>query len=159
MAIELGWDEKQKKTEYQQASDFLLTMGLSIKDRLAFPGSLSGPDSVLTKDEARFFKRTYFTPAEIEKYRALYKQLDLGHKFKRGSIEDALKKLEAKISQEEIHRVLEELEYYQGSMDFALFLEILADVKDNRSYSKFARVVADYEDRKQYPTERSGGGV
>ncbi|KAI8912679.1 FAD dependent oxidoreductase-domain-containing protein [Gorgonomyces haynaldii] len=162
MAVELGWDKARKEKEIEDAKKYLLTMGLSIKETLEFPGAVSGTESVLTEDEARFFKRSHFLPAEIEKYRSVFNQLDSDRDgaISKKDFAKALYTLGVKMKDSEILQAIQEVDQNNsGSIEFAEFLEVLAAVKDIRSRSKFARVVADYQDRVQFPTDRSGGGV
>jgi glycerol-3-phosphate dehydrogenase len=162
MAGEHGWDRSRREKEYKDAADFLLTMGLSIKDRIAFPGVVSGPDSVLTQDEARFFKRTYFAPEEMGMYKLVFAKLDADRdgSISKADLTLALKEIGVKMTPTEVAQAVAEVDLNRsGSVEFTEFLEVLAAVKDIRSRSKFARIVAEYQDREKVDTDRSGGGV
>ncbi|KAI8896025.1 FAD dependent oxidoreductase-domain-containing protein [Globomyces pollinis-pini] len=162
MATELNWTKERKAKEYEEGHKYLLTMGLSIKERVTFPADGSKAASDINEDQARFFARTHFLPAEIAKYREIFNSLDYD---KDGSISQkdfgrALYTLGVKMNQKELVDVITEVDLNKsGSVEFNEFLEVLAAVKDIRSRSKFARIVAEYQDRTQFPTDRSGGGI
>lgn len=156
MAGELGWDSGRQAKEMKDASDFLLTMGLSIKERLLFPPR----EEVSTTGETRFLKRTFFTSAEIGDYKMIFTSLNLQNKpdTPAAQLQKAFGRLGTMMSDEEIESIKKHM-LEAGSVDFPQFLEILANVKDMRAQDKFARKVAGYKEREQFPTERSGGGV
>jgi glycerol-3-phosphate dehydrogenase len=162
MASELGWSQERKKNEYAEAHAFLLSMGLSIKEKVLYPIDKTHPVEEKEEDHARFFARTHFLPSEIKTYKEIFSSLDYD---KDGSISQkdfqrALKSLGLKMSSKELTDIFSEVDLNRtGSVEFGEFLEVLAAVKDIRSRSKFARIVAEYEDRRQVPTDRSGGGV
>lgn len=159
MASELNWDSARKKKEYEDAHLFLLSMGLSIKERVQFPA-----DGKVVEDNdddiARL--RTHFLPAEIDRCKAIFKSLDYDND---GSISQkdfgrALYSLGVKMNTKELKEVIDEVDLNNsGSVEFGEFLEVLAAVKDIRSRSKFARIVAEYQDRQPVSSDRSGGGV
>jgi glycerol-3-phosphate dehydrogenase len=162
MASELGWNAERKKKEYAEGHAFLLSMGLSIKEKVHYPVEKTHTVPEVDEDQARFFARTHFMPSEIKTYKEIFSSLDYD---KDGSISQkdfqrALKSLGVKMSTKELNEIISEVDLNQtGSVEFGEFLEVLAAVKDIRSRSKFARIVAEYEDRRQVPTDRSGGGV
>jgi glycerol-3-phosphate dehydrogenase len=159
MASELGWSQERKKQEYAEAHGFLLSMGLSIKEKVQYPVD----DSIaVEEDQTRYFARTHFLPSEINTYKEIFEALDYDNdgSISQTDFKRALKTLGLKMSAKEMENVIGEVDLNQtGSVEFGEFLKVLAAVKDIRSRSKFARIVAEYEDRRQVPTDRSGGGV
>ncbi|KAI8924282.1 FAD dependent oxidoreductase-domain-containing protein [Entophlyctis helioformis] len=163
MAQELGWDRKRKQKEIEETTQFLMSMGLTIKDKTMFPANGAKPViATLSQDQARFFARTHFLPTELAFYREVFNKLDYDRD---GTISKkdfglALDKIGHSISPEDLASVMDEVDLnHSGSIEYEEFLEVLAAVKDIRSRSKFARIVAKYEERQQFPTDRSGGGV
>ncbi|KAL5038386.1 hypothetical protein BDV3_006443 [Batrachochytrium dendrobatidis] len=163
MQAELGWDTDRRNKEIANATHFLTSMGLTIKDKNMFPADGSKPlISSLSQDQARFFARTHFLPSELAAYRQVFNTLDVD---KDGSISQsdfgtAMAKLGEHMSKEDLLAAIEEVDLnHSGSVEFEEFLEVLAAVKDIRSRSRFAKIVARVQEREQFPTDRSGGGV
>jgi glycerol-3-phosphate dehydrogenase len=161
MAIELGWDAQRKKQEYDQAQNYLLSMGLLMKDKIEYPQpSKANADS--EEEQARYLTQIHFVPGEIAKYKQIFDSLDYDRD---GSVSHkdlgmALSKLGVKMNSRELASVIAEVDLNKsGSVEFNEFLQVLAGVKDIRSRSKFARIVADYQDREQFDSDRSGGGI
>eukprot|EP00842_Homolaphlyctis_polyrhiza_P001711 jgi/Hompol1/2540/HPOL_002950-RA len=163
MTSELGWSKKRVEEEIANATEFLGTMGLNIKEHTSFPASDDASViASLSQDQARFFARTHFLPSELAKYREVFDKLDFDHD---GSISKtdfgrALSHLGVKMKPEELISAIEEVDLNRsGSVEFEDFLEVIAALKDSRTRSRFARIVAQFKDREQFPTDRSGGGV
>jgi hypothetical protein len=148
MAGELDWDSDRKIAEYQNGCNFLLTMGLSIKDinKPVFPRIIHGPDSVLTKEEVRVFQSMYFSPAELSMYQEVFDQHSMNGSMDQLCLEKALAALNIDMKNALVS---------DKTLDFASFLEILADFKDSKYHSNFGN----HSRHAPLTTERSGGGV
>nr|KAJ3422537.1 mitochondrial glycerol-3-phosphate dehydrogenase [Polyrhizophydium stewartii] len=163
MAAEFGWDKSRRQKEVDEAAQFLMTMGLTIKEKSMYPSDGGVPIMAsLSENQARFFARTHFLPSELATYREVFNKLDFDRdgSISKADFGRALSQLGLAMKQGELEAVIEEVDLNRsGSVEFDEFLEVLAAVKDIRSRSKFARIVAQYQEREQFPTDRSGGGV
>ncbi|KAJ1340718.1 hypothetical protein BSLG_004812 [Batrachochytrium salamandrivorans] len=163
MSDELGWDTARKQAEINTATQFLMTMGLTIKEKNMFPVDGGKPlISSLSEDQARFFARTHFLPSELTAYRNVFNTLDVDSdgSISKSDFGTALARLGEHMSEGDLAAAIEEVDLnHSGSVEFEEFLEVLAAVKDIRSRSKFARIVARVQEREQVPTDRSGGGI
>lgn len=102
-------------------------MGLTIKDRIEFPGAIMGPDSVLTHDEAKFFQSTAFTPTELTKYKKIFNSLDfdMDGSISQADLLQAFKNLGFAMKQEEISAAISEVDLNKsGSIEFWVMLKV-----------------------------------
>jgi glycerol-3-phosphate dehydrogenase len=150
MSSELGWNKQEKEKQAFEAKNYLLSMGLSIKDQITFPA-----DGVVSNDD-------YFVPGELERFKKIFNSFDVDHDghITQKDLAKAFKALDIKFKQEDIQKLIDEVDFDKnGAIEFNEFVQCLAAVKDIKSRKKFERLLADYEDRQVVDPSRSGGGV
>lgn len=153
MAEELKWDEKKKKEEIQLASEFLANeMGQMVNraSRDKLPINLS-------KEEIQTYIKRFQI---IDKDRKGYVSIN--------DIRRGLKDLDIRLSDEQIHCVLTEVDTdCHGKIELADYIKMMSAIKSGHvTYSRFARMAEMEEEhhererlKKQISVERSGGGL
>jgi len=154
MKEECGWDDAKAKSEFDSATQYLVSMGLPLKP-------VPGREVV----DPATFTRAHFRPEELAIYRREFSLLDTDHDghITSQDLRTILVKLGFVVKESELRAVVDEVDLSQsggkGTVEFNEFLEVLSNVKELRTRSKFARIVAQYEEKEHLSTERSGGGV
>ncbi|KAJ3217230.1 mitochondrial glycerol-3-phosphate dehydrogenase [Dinochytrium kinnereticum] len=151
MTEELGWSKDRRTQEYDDAIDFLKTMGL---------GMVLG--DIVTPEDATFFSRSHFTPEELARYRSEFEKNAKG----KGVVAERelgrlLGRIGVQITKGELESVVSKVDFGgSGGVQFNQFLEVLGAVKDVKIRARIAKGIAtESEQREQFSTVRSGGGV
>jgi len=148
MGEELGWDDKEKAKQTEDAIQFLRTeMGKDVNKA--------------SRDEIPI----NLTKAEISEYVKRFNALDNGKKgyVSINDIRGSFKNLGVDVTGEEIHQLLNELDTnHNGQVEVEEYLQMMSAVKSGRvSHSRFAKIAeGEYKPTKYGERmERSGGGV
>ncbi|XP_076253715.1 glycerophosphate oxidase 1 isoform X2 [Rhynchophorus ferrugineus] len=153
MAEELGWSEAEKEKQTKLATEFLQNeMGQNVNraSRDKIPINLS-------KEEIQLYIKRFQI---IDKDRKGYVSIN--------DIRRSLKSLGMKLSDEEIHNLLSDINVtFNGQLEMADYLQMMSAIKSGHvTYSRFARM-AELEEqqhekellKKKISVERSGGGL
>ncbi|TXT13074.1 hypothetical protein VHUM_01475 [Vanrija humicola] len=173
MGEELGWDSKRKNKEFDDAIQYLKSMGLPANTNITLSEVVKRHGNVpimglTTKQEEAVYARSAFSPKELQRLTEQFSQLDHDHdqKIDRKDILRAMANAGYGSSVETADGILAEVDFgRKGSIDFQDFLDIAAGLKELQLDSAFTHLAKLGEDeqpapeRKKIPVERSGGGA
>ncbi|BEI85137.1 hypothetical protein CcaverHIS002_0505380 [Cutaneotrichosporon cavernicola] len=170
MGEELGWDGTRKAAEFDDAVQFLKSMGLpaSTKITLQDVRARNGKIGVLglaSKEEAALYARSAFSPKELARLKEQFKSLDLDHddRITREDILRAMKNAGYDANPDIAASILKEVDFTRkGAVDFQDFLDIAAGLKElqlDSAFTHLAKLGDDKEQRPRISVERSGGGA
>lgn len=169
MSEELDWSEKRQSQEFEQAIDFLLTMGLPPpKEKLTLSKVKNG--LVLNKqpEHHAFYSRSRFQPEELASFQKIFGGLDvkgegnikvveLGPIFKQMGL---FKQKAVSTSNSEIDKIVATMTAdKEATIEFEEFLEIMSGIKEMQLQASFTSMVEQYEQDLKIPIERASGGV
>ncbi|ORZ32703.1 FAD dependent oxidoreductase-domain-containing protein [Catenaria anguillulae PL171] len=174
MQDELGWDETRCKKEFDDAMEFLTTMGLPATEAIEYPVSAaSATKAALDSYVKKGLSQSFFTSDEVEAVRSAFSKLDKDGdgSIPRGQLENllvqvgwiqaqTLKEMAASRSDAWLDFNLN----HSGPLEFNDVLEVLAALRELRASSELHTSLAAMRDRLpgfkgRLSTERSGGGV
>ncbi|EAL22149.1 hypothetical protein CNBC2870 [Cryptococcus deneoformans B-3501A] len=189
MGEELGWDMKRKEQEFDDAMEFLKSMGLPQHTKLKLSdvekshGHI-GPLGLAQKEEVALYQRAQFTPDEVTHLRTQFERFDFDHdqRITRADLIHAMTGMGYDASVELADSILREVDFgRKGEIDFQDYLDIAAGLKELQLENAFthltqldssrkeagARDIGDHahesserrEKRRKIPVERSGGGA
>lgn len=173
MGEELGWDSKRKNQEFDDAIQYLKSMGLPANTKITLSEVVKRHGNVpimglTTKQEEAVYARSAFSPKELQRLTEQFAQLDHDHdqKIDRKDILRAMSNAGYGSSVQTADGILSEVDFgRKGSIDFQDFLDIAAGLKELQLDSAFTHLAKLGEDdqpapeRKKIPVERSGGGA
>jgi len=189
MGEELGWDKGRREWEFDNAQEFLKSMGLPEQPKLKLSDVAKKPTeighiSMAQRKDKELFDRAQFTPDEVAHLRSQFEQLDFDHdqRITRADLLNAMKKMGYASSNETADSILREVDFgRKGAIEFQEYLDIAAGLKELHIESAFthlaqldtSRNLAEGDaigkhandsseqrsDRRKIPVERSGGGT
>lgn len=170
MGEELNWDSKRKSQEFDDAVDFLHSMGLPEATKLSLADVANrkhnnvGVLGLAHKEEAAMYARSAFSPKELARLKDQFEILDLDHdqKITQEDILVAMKNMGYAANPEVARGILQEVDFgRKGAIDFADFLDIAAGLKELKIESAFTHLAKldEENERRKIPVERSGGGA
>ncbi|RUS21830.1 FAD dependent oxidoreductase-domain-containing protein [Endogone sp. FLAS-F59071] len=174
MGSELNWSQERRKNEYNDAIEFLVTMGLpSPKSHLLYPlnadhtsagepfesgaikgqaGSARSTSPILAHIPDTLYSRAQFHPEEIKEFQTVFAELDAdgdGH-INSADLAVVLDKLGVVVSGDVLVGIIAEVDLDKnGTIEFNEFLEVMSSVKEIQIRKEFARIVASFEERKE----------
>lgn len=149
MGEELGWDATRKDYEFDNAQDFLRSMGLpeqttklKLLDVAAKPESI-GALSVAQRKDAELFARAQFTPEEVQSLRKQFEHFDFDHdsKITRDDLIHAMTNMGYEASLETADSALREVDFgRKGAIEFQEYLDIAAGLKELKIENAFTHL-------------------
>lgn len=189
MGEELGWDASRKDFEFDNAQEFLRSMGLPEQPKLklldvaARPQDI-GPISMAQRKDAELFARAQFTPEEVASLKAQFEKFDFDRdqRITRDDLIHAMTNMGYNASTETADSILREVDFgRKGAIEFQEFLDIAAGLKELKLESAFTHLAQldtsrdlakgdaagkhahehseTRDNRRKIPVERSGGGT
>jgi glycerol-3-phosphate dehydrogenase len=162
MSSELNWDKERQKQEFNDAVEFLTTMGLpSSSSQIVYPVTKDQHPAGAPIENANphdsVFSRARFLPDELKEFQNVFSELDKdkdGH-LNAGDLPKVFARLGVKVKQDVLEAAVSALDGNKdGSVEFSEFLEIMSQVKDIEIRRNLTN-----EKGGKISTERSGGGV
>lgn len=148
MGEELGWDAIRKDKEFDQAQDFLRSMGLPEQTKLklldvaARPQDI-GPISIAQRKDRELYDRAQFTPDEVVHLREQFEKFDFDHdqRITRADLLHAMKNMGYNASEELADSILREVDFgRKGAIEFQEYLDIAAGLKELKLESAFTHL-------------------
>lgn len=170
MGEELGWDQRRKVREFDEAVQFLKSMGLPESTKITLADVTNrkhnniGVLGLEHKEEAALYARSAFSPKELARLKDQFEQLDLDNdqKITQEDILVAMKNMGYDANPEVAHGILQEVDFTRkGAIDFSDFLDIAAGLKElhlDNAFTHLAKLGAP-EGATNVSVERSGGGA
>ncbi|GAB5588461.1 mitochondrial glycerol-3-phosphate dehydrogenase [Umbelopsis nana] len=161
MSDELRWDKERQKKEFDDAVQFLTTMGLpSGSSQIVYPVTKdqhpAGAPIENAKSHDSVFSRARFLPDELKEFQNVFSELDKdkdGH-LTAGDLPKVFARLGVQVKPDVLEAAVKSLDNKDGSVEFSEFLEIMSQVKDIEIRRHLTN-----EKGGKISTERSGGGV
>jgi glycerol-3-phosphate dehydrogenase len=148
MGEELGWDAVRKDREFDQAQDFLRSMGLPEQTKLklldvaAHPQDI-GPISIAQRKDRELYDRAQFTPEEVAHLREQFEKFDFDNdqRITRADLLNAMKNMGYNASEEVADSILREVDFgRKGAIEFQEYLDIAAGLKELKLESAFTHL-------------------
>ncbi|WWC86090.1 uncharacterized protein L201_000961 [Kwoniella dendrophila CBS 6074] len=149
MGEELGWDRTKKESEFDNAVEFLKSMGLpeqSTKLKLADVAKSHGNIGTLglaDSEDAKLYARAQFTPDEVSNLKKQFEDLDFDHDqhISKDDLIHAMTTMGYNASTEIADSVLREVDFgRKGFVDFQDYLDIAAGLKELQLESAFTHL-------------------
>ncbi|KAJ2959635.1 hypothetical protein NQZ79_g4901 [Umbelopsis isabellina] len=163
MSTELSWSKERQKKEFDDAIEFLITMGLpSGSSQIIYPVTKdehpAGAPIENVKSHDSVFSRARFLPDELKEFQQVFSELDKdkdGH-LNASDLPKVFSKLGVPVKDDVLKAAVKALDSNNndGSVEFSEFLEIMSQVKDIEIRRHLTN-----EKGGKISTERSGGGV
>lgn len=171
MGEELNWSQQRKNQEFDEALQYLKSMGLPENTQLKL-SDLKRRGNVpvfgLTNStEAALYARSAFSPKELARLKEQFAHLDFDNdnRITKADLVFAMKQMGYDASDATAARILSEVDFgRKGSLDFQDFLDIAAGLKELQIESAFTHLAKldekfDPDAVPAIPVERSGGGA
>jgi len=149
MGEELGWDAVRKDHEFDQAQDFLRSMGLpeqhkklKLLDVATRPTEI-GPISIAQRKDRELFDRAQFTPEEVASLKEQFEQFDFDHdqRITRDDLLHAMTNMGYDSSIETADSILREVDFgRKGAIEFQEYLDIAAGLKELKIENAFTHL-------------------
>ncbi|KAG2176604.1 hypothetical protein INT44_007268 [Umbelopsis vinacea] len=162
MSDELKWSKERQKKEFDDAVEFLTTMGLpSSSSQIVYPVTKdhhpAGAPIENAKSHDAVFSRARFLPDELKEFQSVFSELDHdkdGH-LKAEDLPKVFSRLGVPVKEDVLDAAIKALDNTSdSSVEFSEFLEIMSQVKDIEIRRHLTN-----EKGGKVSLERSGGGV
>ncbi|WWC58421.1 uncharacterized protein I303_100961 [Kwoniella dejecticola CBS 10117] len=149
MGEELGWDRAKKETEFDNAVEFLKSMGLpeqATKLKLADVAKSHGNIGTLglaNSEDAKLYARAQFTPDEVANLKNQFELFDFDHDqhITKDDLIHAMTNMGYDASTEMADSILREVDFgRKGFVDFQDYLDIAAGLKELQLESAFTHL-------------------
>ncbi|WWC99511.1 hypothetical protein V866_006414 [Kwoniella sp. B9012] len=149
MGEELGWDRAKKETEFDNAVEFLKSMGLpeqATKIKLADVAKSHGNIGTLglaNSEDAKLYARAQFTPDEVSNLKRQFEEFDFDHDqhITKDDLIHAMANMGYDASTELADSILREVDFgRKGFVDFQDYLDIAAGLKELSLESAFTHL-------------------
>jgi len=161
MSEELGWSPEQQTQEFDNAVEFLTTMGLpKPKEKLSI--NKVRIESSKSLENETLYSRSQFQPEELANFQKVFSDLDRSGdgRIKTANLEKALALVGYSIPETELYSIITEVNLDKSeSIVFEEFLEVMSGVKEMQLKNAFSRIVDHRVKQARIPIERSSGGV
>ncbi|CAG8609362.1 11509_t:CDS:2 [Ambispora gerdemannii] len=159
MTEELGWSEQRQSKEYEQAIDFLLTMGLPPpKEKLTLDKAKTALQAGQRPEHHAFYSRSRFQPEELASFQKIYADLDVkgdGY-IQVDDIAEILGLLGYSVHVNDVNAILDGMKLDRaGAIEFEEFLEVMSGIKEIQLQTSYAKML----DQPRIPIERASGGI
>ncbi|KAG9296312.1 hypothetical protein G9A89_014904 [Geosiphon pyriformis] len=163
MAEELKWSDERQSQEFDQAIDFLLTMGLPPpKEKINLSKFKAQLKSGVRPEQSAFYSRARFQPEELTKFQNIYADLDLegDGTIKVPYLSTVFVQLGLSHHIPDINNILESIHLENANtIEFEEFLEVMSIVQEMEHQNTYVKVFQNYKDKRRIPIERASGGV
>ncbi|RHZ58181.1 hypothetical protein Glove_375g15 [Diversispora epigaea] len=161
MSQELGWSPERKTQEFDQAVEFLYTMGLPKSNEKLTIEKVKQAKSIKPSEFEELYSRSQFQPEEIASFQKAFSDLDKsGDGLEFSDLNKALVMVGFSVPDQVLEKIIEEAKLEKNrSIEYDEFLEVMSGVKEYRidrikGVDKTTMYV-----QSNIPTERSSGGV
>ncbi|ORX34271.1 putative glycerol-3-phosphate dehydrogenase [Kockovaella imperatae] len=165
MSEELGWDTKRKEKEFDNAQEFLRSMGLPEGAKLKLSevarSKSIGPISIPQREDQQLFERAQFSPAEVSHLKTQFHQLDFDNdsRITRADLLKAMTQMGYDASAETADNILREVDFgRKGAIEFQDYLDIAAGLKELHLENAFTHL-ARMDSSRQISSGNDNGAI
>ncbi|CAG8577279.1 8650_t:CDS:2 [Diversispora eburnea] len=161
MSQELGWSSERRTLEFDQAVEFLYTMGLPKSNGKLTLEGVKQIKHIKPSEFEELYSRSQFQPEEIASFQKVFSDLDKsGDGLEFSDLNKALVMVGFSIPDQVLEKILGEAKLEKNrSIEYDEFLEVLSGVKEYRIDRIKGVDKATMYVQSNIPTERSSGGV